>query len=78
MLDHVAHFIGPGLIPRILDVAGVDEQDVALFNFDAVGNVLRGVDAIVLGDVAQVYHHAGADEVGQGDGGNVAPVRAKV
>ena len=41
MLDEIANFIGPLLIPRVPVVAGVDNENVTFFDFDILGDGFR-------------------------------------
>jgi hypothetical protein len=80
------------LVPAKVVVAGVDDKDVALANFNAVldhptlprtlsfgTSALRGVDLVVAGSVGQVDDGGGAgEELVQVQGGNVLAGREEV
>ena len=53
MLHHVANLIGRWLIPTEVMIAGVDDQDVALFHFDSFFDHLAGVYVVVAAHVAK-------------------------
>ena len=54
MFDHVADLIRGGLIPAEVVVTGMDDQDIAFFDFDPVFDHFAGVDIIITADIAQV------------------------
>ncbi len=43
--------------------AGIDDENVSLFHLHAIGDILRTVDTVVLGDIAQVNDHPFAHEL---------------
>ena len=49
VLDHVADLVGGRLVPAVVVVARVDDEDVALLHLDALLDHLRGVDVVVAG-----------------------------
>ncbi len=72
MLNHVADFVGGRLVPSVLVIAGVDDQDIAVVDVGAVFDHLGGIDVIVAGGVGEVNHDARSDEEIEGQAGNVA------
>ncbi|MPN17253.1 hypothetical protein SDC9_164605 [bioreactor metagenome] len=54
VLDHVSDFVTGWLVPSIVVIPGVDDQDVSLFHFDALFDHVRGVDIIIAAHVGKV------------------------
>ena len=67
MTNHVALLISLGGIPTILMITGVDDEDIALTNFNALLDHLGSVDAEVFaaGSIGQVNNDAGTNQLGQ-------------
>src|SRR5690554_2070788 len=60
-----------GLVPTILMVASVDDQDVAFFHFHPLGDHLWRIEAVVRDGIGNIHYHTFATEVGKrniGDG----------
>ena len=67
MTNHVALLISLGGIPTILMITSVDDEDIALTNFNALLDHLGSVDAEVFaaGSIGQVNNDAGTNQLGQ-------------
>ena len=48
------------LVERIAMIAGIDDQDIALFNCGFLGDHFGGVEAIILHHVGNINDHARA------------------
>ncbi len=45
------------LIPGVTVVAGIDNQDIALFHGGLLGDHLRGIDTVIGYQVRNIHHH---------------------
>ena len=54
MLHHVADFIGGGMVPSKVVVAGVDHQDITLLDFHPFLDHFAGVNVVIAADIAQI------------------------
>ena len=54
MLNHVTHFVRVGRIPAKVMVAGMDDENIALADFDAFFDHFAGVYIVIAANIAQV------------------------
>ena len=78
MAQHITPLIRLGLIPAILMIAGIDDQNVAFFDLDARGDILRGIDPKVLGHITQIDDDTRSDQLIHLEAGNVTSGGIKV
>ncbi len=78
MHDHVAHLVGCGHIPAEVVVTGVDDQDVAFLDLDALFDHLAGIHVVIAADIAQVDHRRLVHQVVHLERGDVLAGRVEV
>jgi len=66
MFNHVADLIRGWLVPAKVMVTRMDDENIAFFDFNAVGNHLGGIHIVVAADVAQVNNRCVMHQVVHG------------
>ncbi len=78
MLYHVPDFISLRLIPGILVITCVNNENVSFFYFNPVCNVFLCINPVVFRDVAEVYDDSGPNKVIQRQAGDILAMGAEV
>ncbi len=78
MLDEVSHFVGFRLIPCILVVSGVDDENITRFDLHLFGDHLRGVEVVIAGFVGDIHHDARSHPFIHGNLADGAPAGVKM
>lgn len=67
MFDEVADFVAGFLVPGVFVVAGIDDEDIAFFDLDLIGDHFGGIEGIVADVFGEVDDDALSDPIAEGD-----------